>query len=421
MPCLMSVYNIATINYIQANSSRYFFILFGFLFLLNPLASIFCGAIWLMLKKNPADSELRFWFALLALWISLVNITKIPVSDQLMYQRWYENLANLHSIKGIFQYSGSEKVYKEPIYGLFQFICYVVSGGSVKWFYFLTSFIGYFLLLDAVKIVLLKAGQGKLAVIFGAVCCVFFNQYLYLTLHLMRQVLAFSVVLYAFALRINDGKNHWVPLLCAPMIHTTAALFSLLILIPFIYHRMNVRQTIYFIIPLVFVTVGSIAFGTFVISVIGENGGAGYAFKRLGTAVTDGMNSSPIVVAIMIIPLAIISFINLIRLRRGGKSTYHSPLYPVIYIFLFLAIFILSMSTRPLIQYRFVFVTYQMMPFIVPLLLTPKNRFRGFYFFTAGIVFIVRFFITLPQSQFKFMISTEEMLFWPAPFYFFAS
>lgn len=415
----MTSYSFSTINHVKSSSSREFFIVFGFLFILNPLVSIFCGASWLILKKNPVESELRFWFVLMALWISLVNITKVPASDQMMYLRWYDSLENINSIGRIFQYSGDEKVYKEPIYGLFQFICHTVYFGNDKLFFLTASFISYYFCFLAVGIILQKAGQGLNAVIFGVVCCTFFNQFFYLSIHLLRQIMAFSIVLYAIALRTQDGRNHWIPLICAPLIHTTAALFTLLAIMPFIYHRMRMREYLIMLCPLLIVTVGSMAFGSMMASFLGDNNVSSYAFKRMSTNFDDGVSSNPLVIAIMIIPLSVISLLTLKRLSKSKNLT--SPLYPIIYLFLFLAIMILSLSGRPLLQYRFTFVTYQFLPFILPILFPSKSKFRNTYFLIIGGFFILRFLLTFDSGAWTYKITVLNMLSWPAPFYFFAS
>lgn len=407
------------ISHIRPNSDRYFFIIFGAIFILNPLASIFCGIIWLLSKKNPAVSNLRFWFVLLALWISLVNITKIPASDQIMYLKWYDGLENLNSIRRIFQYSSDAKVYKEPIYGLFQFICHTIYFGNSKLFFLTASFVSYYFLFLAVNIILRKTGQGLKAVIFGVICCTFFNQFFYLSIHLLRQIMAFSIILYAIALRTQDGRNHWIPLICAPLIHTTAALFTLLAIMPFIYHRMRMREYLIMLCPLLIVTVGSMAFGSVMTSFLGDNSASGYAFRRMSTNFDDGVSSNPLVIAIMIIPLSVISLLTLKRLSKSKNLT--SPLYPIIYLFLFLAIMILSLSGRPLLQYRFTFVTYQFLPFILPILFPSKSKFRNTYFLIIGGFFILRFLLTFDSGAWTYKITVLNMLSWPAPFYFFAS
>lgn len=414
----MTASHLNSISHISG-SDRYFFIIFGLLFILNPLASIFCGAVWLISKKNPAESHLRFCLALLALWISLVNITKVPASDQIMYLKWYDGLENLNSISRIFQYSGNEKVYKEPIYGLFQFICHTIYFGNSKLFFLTASFVSYYFLFLAVDIILRKAGQRLNAVIFGVVCCTFFNQFFYLSIHLLRQIMAFSIILYAIALRTQDGRNHWIPLICAPLIHTTAALFALLAIIPLIYHRMKMREYLIMLCPLLIVTIGSMAFGSMMTSFLGDNSASGYAFRRMSTNLSDGVDSNPLVIAIMIIPLSVISLLTLKRLSKSKNLT--SPLYPIIYLFLFLAIMILSLSDRPLLQYRFTFVTYQFLPFILPLLFSSKSKWRNPYFLIVGSFFVLRFLLTFDNSAWTYKLTTLDMLTWPAPFYFFAS
>lgn len=409
----MTPHTATALGYSNSVQTNYLGVLLIAIFIINPFISIILGIILLTSKKRYANADLNIWCILVAAWLSLINLTKVPESDQVMYIEWYKNCVNTNLIDGIFYYSGK---LKEPAYGIFQYACNILFDGNVKLFTFTVSFVNYSLLFFAVKIILLKARQGIRAVIFGIICISFFNQFFYISIHLIRQVMAFSIALYAIALHVKDGKNHWIILACAPLVHSTAALFSLLAIIPFIYHRMNLRQYVLLSIPLLISTVGSIAFGSMMLLVVGEDSMAGYAFYRMSSAADDGLESSPVVVAIMLIPLLTISIITLLRLRRN--RSYNSALYPILYLFLFLAILILSMSARPLVQYRFVFVTYQMMPFLLPLLLSPKNRLRNLYFVGTGTMFILRFFLTLNNSTFSYNITTGDLIYLPAPLYF---
>lgn len=399
--------------------NREFIAFFGFLFLLNPLAAIASGGLWLVLKRNPAESDLHFWLGLLALWISLVNMTKTPASDQIMYQHLFAKYAYIDLWDGMFDYTSTKL--KEPVYGLYQYICYHLFWGNDKIFFLTTSFISYYFLFLSANIILQKAGQGIQAVVFGVVCCTFFNQFFYLSIHLLRQVMAFSIVLYAVALRTEDGRNHWLLLVCATLIHTTSAIFAGLALFPCIYHRMNLKETVLMLLPLFIITIGSITFGSFMLSVLGDNNAGAYAFKRMSTDYDDGVASSPVTIAIMLIPLSFIALQTLFRLSKQKRRHYQSPLYPIIYLFLILAIFIISMTGRPLMQYRFLFVTYQILPFLLPLLFPPKSIWRQPYFLLVGILFVLRFLLTFNNSDWVYNITAIDMLTWPVPFYFFAS
>lgn len=110
-----------------SQSCRSFITILGLLFIFNPLASLFCGGIWLVSSKKTDQINLRFWLALLALWISMVNITKVPASDQIMYQHLYAKCGHLNLWDGLFNYTHAK--FKEPGYGLYQYICYHIFSG----------------------------------------------------------------------------------------------------------------------------------------------------------------------------------------------------------------------------------------------------------------------------------------------------
>ena len=387
------------------------------LFLLNPLASLICILNLIINGRWHSEDALNVWSILLALWISLFNATKIPESDQLMYQGWYVSAVDYTNLKTIFSYSGA--VYKEPIYGLFQSVMHFVFNGNIHLFWISVSFIEYYLLFKSIEIILLNSQRDYKCVICGIICCAFFTQFFSLTLHLIRQMLAFSIILYAIALRCKDNKIHYIYFIIAPLIHTTSILFVLLALYKPIYHQLKKKQILFLAGILLALILGSIIVGSFMMSLIGENNSSSYLFRRMQQQSDEGNDFNILITFVLIIPLLIISIVNLKRLNK--RHQFSSPLYPIIHLFLFLSLFVIGMSARPLIQYRFAFVTYYFIGFILPLLFNNKNKFNNTYYIAISSFFILRFFITFNNGTWNYAINITDILTWPVPLYFFSS
>ncbi len=165
------------------------------------------------------------------------------------------------------------------------------------------SFIEYYILFISIYTILSHSGYGLKSVVFGVIISTFFTQFFVLSIHLLRQVMAFSIVFYAISRKAVDGKNHWLPLICAPLIHSTAALFSILSLLPWIFHRMNLRQWIYFILILMSLISSCIAIGSTLTNLLGEDNGSSYIFRRMSDGYDDGGTMDIVKSLIIIIPL----------------------------------------------------------------------------------------------------------------------
>ena len=118
----------------QRENSTLLFIGLSTIFLLNPFLSVILCAASILVSKPRGNTMLYFWFAITALWLGLLNITKEPESDQLMYLIYFNRAADLNPLDGILHYAGRSE--KEPIYGLLNYLCYwLLNGNAPSVFY----------------------------------------------------------------------------------------------------------------------------------------------------------------------------------------------------------------------------------------------------------------------------------------------
>lgn len=399
-----------------ANEMKWHLIaLFGLIFLLNPICSIFlCIAYFICIqdKEIPAYAYVTL-FAMLACWLGCINITKLPTGDLPGYIRLFERVPERGFYGTVFESWGGTG--KEPFYSFFTYVGYYLCFGSASVFFFLLTAAMYFLLFVAAYRFLKEIGASTATVLCGVVSLAFFTQYFVLTSHIVRQMLAMSIVMYAFVDRIVTGKHNWVLLAVAVLTHTSAILIALFSVFPFVYQRMGMRRiliTLACFVPLVL-------FNTQIGGMLGgfdnDMDTLHYAVSRYASNSGDGI-AIPVSLMLMVyVPLFLVS-LRVLWLLRDEKE--HLA-YPMIYVGLLLMIFVLSFTQNPLVQYRFFYFSYAFIPMVLPLMFYGKNPgYDRMYSLCVSLFFIVRFFAIHNTSGMKFA-SMLELASMPFPYFFF--
>ena len=352
----------------------------------------------LIVLIKGADSKLNYMLFICtsALWISLVNSTKIPAGDLVNYIDYYRNVANKTFFDNIFQWD--EDTSKEPLYGIYNYVMYYITFGNERLFLFLTSLLDYVLLYYSLWLVYSKSHIPKGGIICGILAITFFTQLFTLSLHLVRQILATAVFMYALTLKSIDHKNHWILMICATMIHTATVLLVAISFIPCIYNY--IRPIKLLLLILIFAIF--LSFNALISTMIGTTSVEmlNYGIHRFGSSVADFTEgvSLPILI-IIIMPGILICLKTIIALRK--KHTI-SPLYPFIYLFIFLSVFVLSFFSMPLLQYRSFMLMYPLIPFIYPICFTKSTSISKIYWISVSIILFLRFLKTYNHAPFEF-------------------
>jgi hypothetical protein len=383
------------------------------IFIINPFFGLVSTLYVLRNVRSDGRGYIFLFFVLLSVWLGLFNTTKVPVSDQINYLDWFNDVPTNGFWGTLSCLGGTDGDIKEPLYGLMTWAGYYLFLGNEKLFFMAITVFEYFFLFYACYIIHSKAGFGKLTILSGVISIAFFTQYFSLTLQVMRQVLATSIVLYGIALKTVDGKNHWGPILCAPLIHTTAGLFSLLSLIPFIFKRMDKKKWLV-VLSILFIIMSFNIFASSKITSALGGGAASYAIERVANS-DDGIYSglSPIFY-IVLLPLIFIS----IRVLYLNRKRIESPLYPICYMFIFLFLLIESFYKSSLVQYRFAFMAYSFMPFILPLLFYRKSIKKEVYNISSSVFFFLYFVLTFDKGDWIYNMSNIDIFIKPVFSYF---
>lgn len=403
------------------------------LFLVNPLIGFLFATIQVLNCSEDYEdnrpSIILFIFSA-AIWISLINITKTISGDQGVYTRFFLSVPQNGLYKTVFEAWGGSG--KEPVYSFITWMLYWITGGSVRLYYFILSMSIYLPHFLAAYFVFRKINAPKGALICGILVLTFFTQYFVMTLQLVRQMLAAGLIIYALAYRATTGKNNWMLLVIAVLIHTSAFLLAALSLVPWFYSWLNLKRSLIVLgcfIPF-------IVFNGILGSIIGGSSGIAAIDYGLTTYSNNGYIDSAkglqlSIMLMIFIPLSAACYMILTRYKKENNSENHdepdyeeSPentLLPLVYICILLMIFVFSFTKSPLIQYRFFYYTYSFIPILLPLLFY-KTLFEKPYWFAISLFFIVRFFITHNTSGWKYlsvtdMISSTMYYYWTGNFH----
>lgn len=408
--------------------------------LLNPFVGMLIALVLVLIapddwKENT--SRVMTFILATAIWISLVNITKTVAHDQFAYASLFNHVPQKGFYSTVFESWGDGK---EPVYSFITWILYYLCGGSLRLFFFTISMMIYMFHFMATYKLFKKIDASKGALICGVLILTFFTQYFVMTVHIIRQMLAAAVAIYAIVYRATEGKYNWWLLIAAPLIHTSAFFLVILSLIPWLYSWMNIKKIA--IVLACFIPV--IIFSTTIGSMLGESdiSAISYAGQRLGEeGATDGGGIKLSIMLTVFIPLGLSTLCVIWRNRVKKQAVeddtegyvvydleddidehysgikYGNAILPIAYLAILTMIFVLSFSKTPIIQYRFFYYSYSFIPLLLPLLFKDRTKISTIFQFGISLFFIVRFFLTYNDSGFTYA-PTVNLFAQPITYYF---
>lgn len=366
-------------------------------FAILPLLGVVFSLGWALSSNNKE----RVWpfMLLLAFYLCAINSTKTPENDMVRYLEMFSE-APKNGLENTIKFWGTENL-KEIVYGTFVYYSYFILNGSKGLFIAVVTFLTYFFLFRAIYIIDSKDKRSNYILVAAVISVAFFSQYFTLTAHLIRQILATSIFLYALALRINKQRIHWIWLAVSFSVHNAIGILILLSMIPYIKKRVNVF-TLLIILGL------TVLFTTYFAKIAGvlETFVNSYALHRASGAegAEDATKGLDVIAAFIIfIPLGIISLINSCK-----KEAETPPIFSNLTIILITLVACLSFS--PLLQYRFYFFAYSFIPFIVPYLFKVGTIYSKLYCIALSCLFIVRFFSTFEDLTWEYTSIDKIMI-----------
>lgn len=366
------------------------------IFLVNPLFAIIGMALYMIsagniVVRDSKKGDLVLFGLLCCIFVSLVNMTKVPESDLMNYVYLYQSADNysLYSYlyQGTYDKSGAMK---EPLYSTLVWVLNRIYQGEVKPFLFTISMIEYVLSVLAVLYFGQKLKMRQYVILAGIVLMCFLPYIFTHTMHLIRQTIANAILCYVMVKHIFYKKREWVAMVIMALMHSTSALYLPLLLIPG-YGKPFKKAWIWF----------AAAFGLLVgIRVVSQSllgtgafesdSSVAYALGRATGEYSYGMYT----LGTSIVFLIILMLIFTIFIYFGKLIPSSDELRQFTFIFIFTALFILMNLQQDLLAARYSHYLFSLFPFIIMIGFQKWKTDNIFLFlFSLGIIWFFTMYL----------------------------
>ena len=367
--------------------------------LLPPFISIPIIISFLVTKTNTTRTQYYTYFACIAVYFAAINATKLPNGDQVQYYVAYMNvpkagfLKSLVYIYGVDFYNNPERtqISGEFLNGIYNYLGYYLTFGYYPLFAALLTFTEYFLIFLGLYKFCLTMKKPHIPIVCGVITLSFFYLFFNYTLHIQKQFLAQSIMIYVLGNYAYYGKmrkKDWIMAICAVFTHAATLLF-----IPFLVfkplHSRLTRKGLLFIgsaFVILIIMGPSLASGI----ATDSNSALTYGVSRLAASEIRNDTESGLVwsqIFVIAFPMALIAFRKL-WLERKTLSDSNAFILNII---LLLLLTIIAMFRQPLAQYRYFMMLFAFMPFTYPFALN-NIRNRDMLLKMIAVVMVVWFY-----------------------------
>jgi len=231
-------------------------VFFSLVFFFNPLVGILTSTLFILKHKGQSEKMQYGLYAFIAIYFGLINTTKVPESDLLVYKGYFDqaSLLSLEEFMALFN--------QELFFYFFTFMLNKIFFGNFKLYLIFTTFISYFLVFISIhkfwKI------ENKSIILFSVFIFACYSSFFFATGHLIRQILAESIFLYFFIERIVNNKNRWFLIPLAAFIHSSSLILFLICFIPKLKEKISLKK----ITVLIIICVCFFVFGSIIISIL---------------------------------------------------------------------------------------------------------------------------------------------------------
>lgn len=387
-------------------------------FLLNPFAGVIL--LFNLLFSNlrvPKKRLTNLFIVFLSLFLSFINITKIPEND-LVHYRLHYLMAGDYKLADYLSEFG-----KEPLYFVFNYTVFHISNGSVKFWLIVITFLSYFLFLTAIKRFFYKVEASVNQLIFGLMLAAFFPQLFSLTAHLIRQCIAASIFVYFAVDKVFYKNNKWWLPIIGILFHASS-----LLLFPLIYLKFlgNFKKYRIINILLIIVLMSYQSITKFLINIIGGmNETIDYILLRASEDTFFDLGEFPMINFVMMIFMIVIvltmkKFAAEQLQKEQSGSSIDKDLKFFFSTMIILSLFIVANLHQSELSNRLFFYLFFYFPFVFPLFTKRfKQRTQLNYFF--AVIFVLFFIYRLEfgvwtyaplqelftTSSFSFLFSVE--------------
>lgn len=347
-------------------------LLFSFLFVVNPLITIISFFILLLVRNvSYGDFSIKLFSFLLVIFLCLVNQTKVPENDYYYHALDY---------KEALQYTYFEYLYafgKEPLYFTYVFVLSYLTGGDYRYWSFFNTLVSYTFIFKAVFLLLENRKIRVHDYLFTIFFLAFLPQLFSLSVHIERQFLATSVMMYSVCRHVCNKKSLLYDLI-AVSIHSSLLFLFVLKRVRFMREKISKQNYAKFLLLLFAVLFYQIV-AYYFSSVFNNIPFIGYIFERASKDTKyelEPLGSLEIFLALLPI---LAFFINYLK----GKKTGYNLIYNLSII---LSFFILLNIHQAELSNRFLFFLLFFLPFLYldltrNIIIPVKIIFSAFLFF----------------------------------------
>lgn len=215
-------------------------------FVLMPIITVPAAIYQYCNSKGLDKKNITFLFVALACYMAVINASKFPGGDQANYWAVYMKVPQeglIWAINHIYGYRDSTEG-KEFMNGFYNFFGYYLTAGRYGLYIFINTILVYIPFFYVTKELYQDKKNGKYAILAGIICLCFFTQFFNLTIHLQRQVLAFSIFIFAMYRKAKTGKTNYLLLFVAIFTHSTILFFIPFLYFNLFYERMTIKRAI---------------------------------------------------------------------------------------------------------------------------------------------------------------------------------
>ena len=399
-----------------------------FLFVVNPFIAVMIVFHLLYSKLVlPKERLINFLIWFLAFFLAFINLTKIPENDLHFHGLQYTQ------VKGFSLLGYLKAIYKEPMGYIFDYVCYHLSGGSLKFWILSFSLISYLFFFKAIKLFFLKIKAPINLIVLGLILGAFFPQLFSLSAHLIRQFIASAIFIYFAVDKIFYKNNKWWLVVLGVLTHASSLILFSLVYLKFLGNFKQYRFiNIFLIILLLFYQ----KIADLLLPVFGGiSPFVRYILERASRNTNFDLGSFPWLNFVMMLVMIIIVLISKKLVGRyfnkskiTEESENDSSELEQNFIFFFtimiiLSFFILSNLHQSELSIRLFFYLFFYFPFVFPLLIGRfKNRAIISYFISVLFIFFFAYrlefgvwhyaslFEIVTSSVFSFLTRPEPVI-----------
>lgn len=389
---------------IKKYSSLNIILLFLMIFIVNSLIGWVMLTIYILSNINDSRKVI-IWSVLTIIFISLFNATKVPENDLSWYVDFYlaANKTSFKNYLGMLT-GGKEQLYQILVYGI-----HLIGGKNYHIYIFIMSMISYSCLLRTLNIMKKQLGLTNME-FFGAVSFLCFFPYTYaISVHIVRQVLASSIIIWLLFEYYCGIKKKWILIFAVStiFIHTSA-----IFILPFFFIKQIIKPITkknFYLYLLIVIVIFSVSFiGGKLLSVASSGSAVGYIVDKMANGTTFE-TTLPLSQLILSVAFVVGGYVSIYVHRKTlGNNTSCTLL---LHISTILLLFILSNSANPELQLRCNFFFWTYASFFISIYLASYRVYPFIILLASLSMFVLWNFYNYGVSQWTYTCSDKYYLY----------